>query len=109
MYQFILSPIGTYAKTQIAAICSPSTGILEYSENNGFIIYPNPTSHSFTILSKDNIENVTIYDYSGKLVFESSNQNISTINLPTSLSNGIYFIRLKANNQIKTAKIIIDN
>ena len=108
MYQFILSPIGTYAKTQIAAICSPSTGILEYSEGNGFIIYPNPTTNSFTILSKENIENITIYDYSGKLVFESNNRNISVVNLPTSLSNGIYFVRLKANNQIKTAKIIID-
>lgn len=109
MNQFILSPIGTYAKTQIAAICSSSTGINEYSSDQSLLIYPNPVNNSFTVLSNQNIVALTIYDYSGKIVFEENNQNISTITLPSYFSNGIYLLRLRAeNNSITTAKIVVD-
>ena len=108
MNQFILSPIGTYAKNEIAAICSSSTSIIEHSKSKDLRIYPNPTTSSFIISSTENVDAIIIYDYSGKIVMEERGQNITTVTLPASFTDGIYLLRLRTNNQFQTAKIIVD-
>ena len=68
-------------------------------------IYPNPSSNIVTINSKtDPIETIILFDISGKQILDLSkvNSRNKTIDI-SSLSNGIYFI--KVNNQV-TKKII---
>jgi hypothetical protein len=72
-------------------------------------IAPNPAKNEFEILSKNAIVEVTIFDAIGKLVLTKKAPNVTKIEVQN-LSNGIYFVKMKAdnNNQINQ-KIIISN
>jgi hypothetical protein len=81
-------------------------------ELKNIAIYPNPSAGIFNISSGQKaIEKVEVYDVSGKIVFSSEKlaqtNTISTIDLGD-LSNGVYFIKVSADNQ-KTVKRIIKN
>ncbi|MDR6371656.1 ELWxxDGT repeat protein [Chryseobacterium bernardetii] len=69
-------------------------------------IYPNPVSEYFSIKLNENskIENVKIFDASGKLVKNIiyNNKNIDVAELPS----GIYFVKLKTNKGEYVGKII---
>lgn len=75
-----------------------SNGDFEF--NDGLSIYPNPTSNSITINSKNaSISNITIFNISGKLLFSEVNINSETKSIDISyFSKGIYFVSI--NNQI---------
>ncbi len=68
---------------------------------NTVLLYPNPASDSFTIQNTSNqtIEQVTIYDIQGRVVYNSdmngqSEQNIFVGQLPS----GVYMVRLQSAN-----------
>lgn len=70
-------------------------------------IYPNPTNDILQIHSKAAINNVEVYDFSGKLlkILSVSNQSISTKELP----KGIYLFKINfSNNTTATRRIIKD-
>ena len=69
-------------------------------------IYPNPFVNEVSIGSSNvlNIQSVKVFDVNGKIVF-SSLQNIETINLDQ-LSNGIYILKLLANDKKATFKLV---
>ena len=79
---------------------------IENSENDKIVIYPNPTTGSFTI---SNINNAVIYLYSslGNLikVFEhvSNSETVNAGDLP----NGLYFLKIIENNAITHKKLIL--
>jgi hypothetical protein len=69
-------------------------------------IYPNPTNTNWTISNSTDINSVQLFDVNGKelQLFEP---NTSEFNLSsTSLSNGIYFIKVKSGLDFKVQKII---
>lgn len=71
-------------------------------------VYPNPTSTTFS-LSKD-VSEVSVFDITGKQVKQFTN-NVVKSNLfsVTDLNTGIYFIKIKEeNNNISTKKLIIN-
>jgi len=72
------------------------------------IIYPNPTENSIIIDCKNNckIENITIIDVTGKLVYSQNNYNINSIIDLSNLNKGIYFIQFYLNNKLIFEKII---
>lgn len=77
-------------------------------DKNILSIYPNPTSSNFS-LSKDVLA-VRVYDITGKQVKQFTN-NVVKSNLfsVTDLNTGIYFIKIKEeNNKISTKKLIIN-
>ncbi len=68
-------------------------------------IYPNPTSDVIVINTKEIIEDVSLYDITGKLInvkLEPANKKINLRNL----ASGTYILKVKINNQIVTEKII---
>lgn len=77
---------------------------------NDLEIYPNPTKGNVIISVGNNIlKGIEVYNTLGKIVQKNnySNQNISSQELDlTSLSNGVYFIKINANNEIITRKIV---
>ena len=71
-------------------------------------MYPNPTSTTF-YLSKDVLA-VSVFDITGKQVKQFTNNAVKSNTFSvTDLNTGIYFIKIKEeNNKISTKKLIIN-
>jgi hypothetical protein len=109
----VLSIRVTDANGCIISGSPPSAKNLQLSENlteetnNEIIIYPNPTTGTFSI---SNITNATVYLYStvGTLlkIFEHVNNHL-ILNIEN-LSNGIYFLKIVEENRMIHKKLIIN-
>ena len=78
----------------------------QFSLNSGITIYPNPLNDFVNINAKENIENIIIYDVSGKIVKTFQvNATQTQLNL-SSLANGFYFMKISSNTGFKLEKII---
>lgn len=82
----------------------PSLSIEDNIEPFDTSIYPNPTSKGFSIESKHQITNVSIYDIHGKLLKSYSGDN-RYYNIET-LNAGIYFLNIETVNGTFTQKLI---
>lgn len=70
---------------------------------HGLIIYPNPTSDFLNIrTTKLDVENVFIYDLSGKLILTENSQRINVAHLPSAT----YIITIKTSDGSKSFKFI---
>ena len=79
--------------------------ITESNENLSIIIYPNPVQSDLYIKSEDiNIKSIEIVDLLGKTIkqFQNCPKHINV----SDLDKGVYFIRIKTNNNIINRKII---
>lgn len=74
-----------------------------------FTIAPNPAQSSLTIYTKDNIPFIyEIHNLSGKVIAQGSSMTGVAIQLDDAMSNGVYFVQLKKeNNFFATQKLII--
>ncbi|MCL2074311.1 MAG: T9SS type A sorting domain-containing protein [Marinilabiliaceae bacterium] len=78
---------------------------INFEKNDEIVIYPNPTSGKFSVFSfQFSVENIEIFDIAGRLVF-TPNPIEGAFDI-THLPNGIYFVRIKTDNEIITKKII---
>ncbi|CAM3981167.1 MULTISPECIES: PQQ-dependent sugar dehydrogenase [Flavobacterium] len=78
-------------------------------ESNGFSLYPNPTSSSFTISNSTTvlIREIQLFDVTGKLVLTKDISENKTIHT-SSLSKGIYTVTLLDNNNKRyNSKLVI--
>jgi hypothetical protein len=69
--------------------------------SNGFSIYPNPASDSFTIKNSNltEIKQLLLYDTSGKLVMTRYPTTVESTTVETSnLQQGLYFVAIEAPN-----------
>ena len=75
---------------------------------NDLSIFPNPSKNGFFELNKKfgNIESYRVYDSFGKLICNKKYQS-NELNL-SSLSNGVYFIEFKTDENIFVKKVIIN-
>lgn len=75
---------------------------------NDLVIYPNPSTGIFNIASKNiTIDEIQVFDVLGKqidITINNENSNNLQIDL-TNASTGIYFVKMKSNNQVTTKKI----
>ncbi len=96
----------SFAKDEI--IWFENRGPLSIEENtaNLFIIYPNPTNGLLTINSTSTISEITVYNNLGQLLFASEEKNKVDI---SSLSQGIYFVKIKDENGLSETKKVIKN
>jgi len=75
-----------------------------------FKIYPNPAAGEVHFLIKEGFqpEMIEIFDIQGKLVHDISPDNYVTgIDIPDSIKNGIYFLRLTSGNAAQTNQFVI--
>lgn len=80
---------------------SVTTGISETNEED-FLIYPNPTMDVFKITSNEKIISVKIVNALGEQIIQKSNSIIDISNHPT----GFYLIRIETEKGIVTKKIV---
>jgi photosystem II stability/assembly factor-like uncharacterized protein len=77
---------------------------------SGFNIYPNPSNSKITITAMDELQNetkVSIYNVQGEVILSNTFQN--TIEITTSsLSKGIYLVKIQTDKGIETKKLIIE-
>jgi hypothetical protein len=104
------------AKNKIAYLGSANVlstvSVDEQNEKEGISMYPNPVSKSLSI-NLDNKQykevNILIYDITGKMILNLNPpviKNIIDVDL-SSLANGPYYVRIKADDAYKTNKITI--
>ncbi len=91
----------------------PISEMVSIKENHDFLnlnIFPNPSNGKFKITNTNNIKNIEIQNILGKVIYCSTLNNFQTtteIDLST-VSKGIYFVKLDNGEQIMTEKIIIN-
>lgn len=90
-----------------------TTGIRENNLEKDLMLYPNPTTGQFQISSGElAITDLQIYNVLGEMVYEKSldlkGENKITVSLPSSLSNGIYFVELKTEQGTLKKKIVVN-
>ncbi|MBI9039642.1 MAG: T9SS type A sorting domain-containing protein [Bacteroidales bacterium] len=67
------------------------------------VIYPNPATDMINISSPNQINNVSIFNNVGQLVYEGNSNQINTSNFDA----GVYIIRVETTNGMETQKVTI--
>jgi len=76
-------------------------------EKTSIVLYPNPVNNILNISSEEKIELISIYNITGKIIFEEKNSN-NDYNINTSIfKNGIYLIKIKLNNKTLIKRFIV--
>jgi len=97
--------IDTY---MIRAIVQYSTGVVEELEGTIISLYPNPATDVLNIDAEMKIENLTITNAMGQVVYrEKVNQKSTKIDL-SNFETGIYNVRTETENKMITRKIVIN-
>jgi hypothetical protein len=91
--------------------CNDPTSVLNASFENSIDIYPNPGNGIFTIKSTHFnhwIKNIAVYDAVGSKVREYSNIVVASSSIDlTSLSDGIYHVRIDGNDSSIVRKVVL--
>ncbi len=96
---------GGFDLNGIGVINQQKSNITQKS-NNKLIVYPNPCSNKIYISYNNNINNIKIYNYLGKIIV-SKNFNKKNIILNTDiLTPNIYFLKISTQNKTFVKKII---
>ena len=87
------------------------TSVKEIDNNVFFEMYPNPASSSVTVSLVNGLDNVSIelVDIQGRLI--SSYKDVTGVSMKvdlSSVSNGVYFIKVSSQGTIQTEKLIVE-
>lgn len=90
-------------------MCSGSVGVNENTLATGLNIYPNPSKDKFIVsLPTTQASEIVVYNLVGEVVFQSINNSSNKITIDLSnQSNGVYFVKIKAGNEIATQKLML--
>jgi hypothetical protein len=95
--------------TTLALTVDPCTGILSHTGNelNKVTVYPNPTNGEFTVELKNGLnKTVELMDVTGRIVLsETTDLDVIQLNI-NSISNGVYYVKIKSDNTTNTLKIV---
>jgi len=85
-----------------------STSVLDILTKNSVHIFPNPSTGQFTFSNIEKESVIEIYDITGRLIFNTTTQNISeTIDL-SKKGKGVYFYKIISDKkEIQQGKLII--
>ena len=85
--------------------CS-TTATNEIDLADNILVYPNPTTEIININSNHNAT-YTLYDINGSLVLEGNIQSGNNTVELSSITKGLYFVKVSSFNQIFTSKLIV--
>jgi hypothetical protein len=75
-------------------------------DNSNFTYYPNPVKNILNLSYTKDISNVAVFNLLGQeVIAKSLNANQGQIDM-SNLANGAYFVKITADNQVKTIKVI---
>jgi hypothetical protein len=106
------SDYGNNAYVDNINITSGFVGLNEVSKNDNISLYPNPAQNNLNVTIENAQANSTIsvIDALGKSIFNSTLEGkgrvITNIDL-TSVSNGVYFVRVNSGNSVSVQKLIV--
>lgn len=81
-------------------------GTNKYELANSLIIFPNPANDFINIKSNTEINNIQIFDVSGRLVIDENNNSDSVTLDIKHLSKGLILMKIKTENEILIKKFI---
>jgi hypothetical protein len=82
-------------------------GTDEFATTPEIVVYPNPTSSLLNIESNNPINNLKVYDMTGRLVIEKDGiEDIKTTLSMRGLSNGMYFVKASTGNSSQVLRVI---
>jgi len=71
-------------------------------EKTGVMVYPNPVKNQLNIVTNGKINNVTVTDFTGRVVFKGNNQTLDI----SALSDGVYFVKVETAQGTSNTKFI---
>jgi aminopeptidase N len=75
--------------------------------NNSVLLYPNPAQDMLTIITENNVQQVDVFDITGKHIegynLEQDKKQISITTIP----NGIYFLQIQTNKGMAVPRLVI--
>lgn len=90
-----------------------TTSVKHIARNNNFNIYPNPIGSTMNVYNKvalkDRKATIMITDIKGARIWsveQALTQGANQINIPSSLSAGVYMISITADNSVYTQKVV---
>ncbi len=95
-----------YINGEITSIINSKT-----QANIHFVVYPNPINNEATIeiiTGSNLIDQIIIYDLSGKIVFQKDNISSSKYIFQNNLYDGMYIIGVRSNSKLTYKSIIIN-
>lgn len=96
----------TYDMTIVKYARSTSSS-LDQPVNDNILVYPNPTSRVLNFLNGTDTYNIELWSLKGELVFLKEAHDIrNSLELPTTIMNGIYLIRLKNDKESTIIKVL---
>ena len=89
-------------------ICQNSMRKTDHIKKGTTVIYPNPTSGSFSVETTAGAK-IIVYDQQGRVVDQQlTTEGISIVNFNLSdLSKGIYFVEIQSENGVEREKLIV--
>jgi hypothetical protein len=76
------------------------------AEESAFLIYPNPATDKVTIISKEEIQAIEVYNQQGQLVMRKDGNSVSNTIDISELRQGIYFLKFSSERQTHVHKVI---
>lgn len=96
--------IDTAVDNPILVLAGNSGKVNEISNN--LKIFPNPSSGIVYIDLDTQIEEVSVFDFSGKEVYKQNNMTDNQIDI-SSLNDGMYLFKIQTNSQIFVQKVVL--
>ena len=89
-------------------ICAydPQASSLQDHQIQGFSITPNPAHDEIMISAQEPIQNIEIYDLTGKKVISQNPSALQSLINLSDLKKGVYFVKAKVNGQTSAYKLI---
>ena len=75
---------------------------IENIDRLGIMTYPNPTKDILNVVTNGDFKKVTITDFTGKIVYNGASKIVDV----SSLSNGVYFIKVETAQGVANSKFV---
>ncbi len=89
--------------------CTTEVGSLDENNTFGIVLFPNPSTGSFTIKLPDanSLATVTISDVYGKEIFSGNLTNAKTAISLDNIANGTYTVKVAQNGNVYRGKLVV--
>ena len=104
IFNTVLSDASTYVKVTTDKDCQGKFEEVVLLNKAEVTVYPNPVESQIHFTNTATIQNVVVYDISGKIIIQKEG-NIETLNVRT-LKGGLYFIAITTPTKTSTIKFL---
>ncbi len=95
----------------VTVTISPCTGLQDLASHSEVTVYPNPSNGIITVSSTNNTGkmDISVINTLGQTVKTETGKNPKEVTLDmTSLSRGVYYIKIQMNDGTKLVKVVLD-